>query len=138
MAGQLGVKAGRIATETWHAPSSAFGTDSVVFIAPVPCQLLAVSEVHSTAGTDGSPVSLQVTKDVTTDAPGAGTDLLSNNSNVGFDLKGTANTVQYGVFKTTAGILDLNRGDRISIDFAGTETALVGTTVTLLLYFDVD
>lgn len=116
-------------SQTWTAPSAAFGTDTCIFTAPYECVLLSISEVHATAGTDGSAVNVQATHDTGTDAPGAGSDLLSNNTNAGFDLKGTINTVQYGAFKNGVS-RKFNRGDRLSLDFAGTPTALAGTSVT--------
>lgn len=105
--------------------------DEAFFIATRACKVVSVSEVHSTAGSDAGAVSLQVVKDTGTNAPGAGTDLLTNNSNVGFNLKGTANTVQTGVLTATAASLTLAAGDRLSVDFAGVLTALAGVVVTV-------
>jgi len=104
--------------------------DQTIFIAQRPCKLIMASEVHSTAGTDGGAVNLQLTHDRGTDAPGAGTDLVSLNANAGFNLKGTANTVQVATF-ISSGILYIARGERISLDFAGTLTSLAGVVVTL-------
>ena len=103
------------------------------FTATRACKVIAVSEVHATAGTDGSAVSLQVTKDTGTDAPGAGTDLLTNNTNAGFNMKGTANTVQNGTLVATAATVTLAAGNRLSLDFAGTITTLAGVQVTVTL-----
>jgi hypothetical protein len=74
-----------------------------------------------------------VTKDVTTDAPGVGTDLLTNNTNTGFDLNATANTVQNGTLKTTAGLRKLNAGDRLSIDFANAIQSTAGLKIGVQL-----
>jgi hypothetical protein len=104
--------------------------DQAIFIAQRPCKLILASEVHSTAGTDASAVNLQLTHDRGTDAPGAGTDLVSLNANAGFNLKGTANTVQVATF-ISSGILYIARGERISLDFAGVLTTLAGLVVTL-------
>jgi hypothetical protein len=87
----------------------------------------AIDCVFSVAA--GGQSELQVTKDVTTDAPGAGTDMLSNNTNVGFDLNATANTVQNGTLKTTAGLRKLNAGDRLSIDFANAIQSTAGLKI---------
>ncbi len=116
-----------------QCPANADCVDKAFFIADRAYQVTAISEVHSAAGTNGSAVNLQVTKDVTTDAPGAGTDLLTNNTNAGFDLKGTANTVQAGTLTATTASLQLAAGDRLSLDFAGTLTTLAGVTVTVTL-----
>lgn len=107
--------------------------DQTFFVAPEACKVVGVSYVHSVAGTNGSPVNLQVTKDTGTNAPGAGTDLLTNNANAGFDCKGTANTVQNGTLVATEGATTLAAGDRLAVDFAGTLTSLAGVTVTVLL-----
>lgn len=107
--------------------------DQAFFIANRAYQVTAVKEIHSTAGNDAGAVNLQVTKDTSTDAPGAGTDLLTNNTNAGFDLKGTANTVQSGTLTGTTASLQLAAGDRLSLDFAGTLTTLAGVLVTVSL-----
>ena len=107
--------------------------DQCFFIANRPYQIVGIRQVHSVAGSDGGAVNLQVTKDTGTAAPGAGTDLLTNNSNAGFNLKGTANTVQAGALTATAAALKLAPGDRLSVDFAGTLTAVAGVVVTVEL-----
>ncbi len=89
--------------------------------------------VVSTKGTNGSAVNVQVTKDVSTNAPGAGTDMLTNNTNAGFNLKNTINTVETGALATTAGLTRLAPGNRLSVDFAGTLTAVAGVIVVVVL-----
>jgi hypothetical protein len=88
---------------------------------------LVVAE--ATAGS----LSLQVVKDTSTNAPGAGTNLLTNNTNAGFNCKSTANTVQTGTLSTTASDLQLAAGDRLALDFSAGATELVGVTVTVTL-----
>lgn len=107
--------------------------DQAFFIADRAYNVVRIDEVHSVAGNDAGAVNLQVTKDTGTAAPGAGTDLLTNNSNAGFDLKGTANTVQNGTLTTTAGALTLAAGNRLAVDFAGILTTLAGVVVTVWL-----
>lgn len=107
--------------------------DQAFFVADRAYNVVAISEVHATAGNDAGAVNLQVTKDTSTDAPGAGTDLLTNNTNAGFNLKGTANTVQNGTLTATAASLKLAAGDRLSVDFAGTLTTLAGVVVSVYL-----
>lgn len=107
--------------------------DQAFFTATRAYQVSAIKEVHATPGNDAGAVNLQVTKDTSTDAPGAGTDLLTNNTNAGFNLKGTANTVQSGTLSATAADLQLAAGDRLSLDFAGTLTTLAGVQVTVTL-----
>jgi len=105
--------------------------DQTFFLATRAYIVTAISEVHSVAGNDAGAVNLQVTKDTSTNAPGAGTDLLTNNANAGFDLKGTANTVQAGTLAASAATLTLAAGDRLAVDFAGTLATLAGVTVTV-------
>lgn len=93
-------------------------------------QVTACSEVHTTAGTDGSAVNLLVEKDTGTTAPGSGTGLLTNNTNAGFNAKGTANTVQTGTLTATTASLQLAAGDRLAVKVSGTATALAGVNIT--------
>lgn len=99
------------------------------FVATRPCFIKAISEVHTTAGTNGSPVTLQIERLQGTTAPGAGTNMLST----AFDLKGTANTVQRGVLIPTP--TGLNQGDRLALKVSGTLTSLKGVCVTVDLQF---
>lgn len=102
-------------------------TDRTFFVAPRACTIVAISEVHSVAA--GGASVIQVVKDTGTTAPGAGTDILTNNTNTGFDLAATANTVQVGTFAATT----LAAGDRLSIDFANTIQSTAGLVITVLL-----
>jgi hypothetical protein len=104
------------------------GTEAF-FIADGAYKVTAVREVHSTAGSDAGAVSVTVTKDTGTQAPGAGTALLT----AALDAKATANTVQSGTLIATAATLTLAAGDRLSVLFAGTLTALAGVVVTVSL-----
>lgn len=106
-------------------------TDRAIFVAPVACQVVAISQVHAVAA--GGASKLQVTKDTGTDAPGAGTDLLTNNTNTGFDLNATANTVQTGTLSATVANLQLAVGDRLSLDFANAIQSTAGLAVTVWL-----
>mgnify|MGYP001577782659 FL=1 len=101
--------------------------DRSFFIATRAFRVVATSAVFGT--TNGAALTLQVTKDTGTNAPGAGTDLLT----AAFDLNLTANTVQVGSLVTTAGFTTLAAGDRLSVDFSTTRTNLVGLTVTACL-----
>lgn len=107
--------------------------DQSFFVADGTYLVTGVSYVHATAGSDASAVNLQITKDTSTNAPGAGTDLLTNNTNAGFNCKGTANTVQAGTLVSSEATRTLAAGDRLSLDFAGTITALAGVVVTVSL-----
>jgi hypothetical protein len=103
--------------------------DQAFFIADRPYQVLSFREIHATAGTDGGAVTIMLTKDDGTEAPGAGDDLLT----AGLDAKGTANTLQTGTLTATSAFLLLAAGDRLSLDFAGTVTSLAGVVVSVVL-----
>lgn len=106
-------------------------TDRVIFLANAAYQVVAIRQIHSVAA--GGASKLQVTKDTGTTAPGAGTDLLTNNTNTGFDLNATANTVQVGTLTATTADLQLAAGDRLSIDFADTIQSTAGLVVAVSL-----
>ncbi len=114
---------------TAAAPTTA--VDQVFFIATHSMRVISCSEVHSVAA--GGASKLQVVKDTSTDAPGAGTDLLTNNSNAGFDLAATANTTQAGTLTGTVASVTLAAGDRLSVDFANAIQSSVGVSVTCML-----
>jgi len=107
--------------------------DQAFFIADRAYQVVGITEIHAVAGNDGSAVNMQVTKDTGTNAPGAGADLLTNNTNAGFNMKGTANTLQTGTLTATAADLVMAAGDRLSVDFAGNVATLAGTVVSVVL-----
>lgn len=108
----------------------ATAVDSVFFVATRAYVLISVSEVHGVAA--GGASALQVVKDTGTAAPGAGTDLLTNNTNTGFDLNATANTVQVGTL-VAAATRTLAAGDRLSYDFAQAIQSSAGVAVTACL-----
>jgi hypothetical protein len=103
--------------------------DVQFFTAPVKCQVVAVSEVHATAGSDGSAVSGTIRRCQGTEAATAGDDLLSATIN----FKGTALTEQTPALTSTTANLTLEAGDRLSLDVTGTTTALAGVIITVLL-----
>lgn len=112
---------------TFVGQTTEAATDRVFFVAPVACQVVAISQVHSVAA--GGTSTLQVTKDTSTDAPGAGADLLATP----FNLNATANTVQSGSLTSTAADLVLAAGNRLAIDFANTIQSTAGLCVTVWL-----
>jgi len=102
-------------------------TDRVFFLATRPYYIQAIDQIHSVAA--GGTSTLQVVKDTSTNAPGAGTDLLTT----AFDLNATANTVQNGAIATTAGLRKLNAGDRLALDFANAIQSSAGISVSARL-----
>jgi len=113
--------------------TNALCIDQAIFIAPFACVVSEVYYTHATAGDHASAVNVQLTRDTATAAPGAGTDLLTNNTNAGFDCKGTANTVQTGTLVTAEATRTLAAGDRLSLDFAGNVQTLAGVVLTVVL-----
>jgi hypothetical protein len=113
---------------TFNAQGNTSNVDQTFFIADRPYRVVAARQVHGTAGTDGSAVTLQVEICRRTVAVGSGDNTLSS----AFDLKGTANTIQIGAF-LDRGIVVINTGDRLVADVAGTITSLVNNTCTVSL-----
>ena len=103
--------------------------DVQFWTAPVKCEVVAVREVHTTAGTDGSDVTGTIRRCQGTEAATAGDDLLS----AAIDLKGTALTEQTPALTATTANLTLEAGDRLSLDVTGNTTALAGVILTVLL-----
>lgn len=115
--------------EVFHYNSETvdLATDRVIFLAAKPYYIQSIVQIHSVAA--GGTSELMVTKDVTTDAPGAGTDLLT----AAFDLNATANTLQTGAIATTAGLRKLNTGNRLSIDYGHAIQSTAGNRISGVL-----
>ncbi len=115
-------------TASVHLQTAAECIDQSFWIAPYACIITAVKFVASVAETTASPAKVMVTNDTSTNAPGGGADVLTNNTNTGFDLRATANTVQSGTLSANT---TMAAGDRLSLDFAatGTITETAGLTV---------
>ena len=106
-------------------------TDRSFFVADRPYYIEVIDEVHSVAA--GGASKLQITKETTTGAPGAGVDLLTNNANAGFDLAAAANTVQNGAIVATAGVRKMLVGDRLARDNADAIQSTAGVKVVVRL-----
>lgn len=100
----------------------------IFFVADKTYAINSITEVHGTTGTDGGAVTLQIERLQGTEALDAGDTLLST----AFNLKGTANTVQYGELVRT-NILILGIGDRLSLKDSGTLTSVADVVVTVTL-----
>lgn len=122
-----GAQTGTYFAASYVGQTTEAATDRQFFVAPIACSIVAISEIHAVAA--GGASALQVVKDTSTNAPGAGTDILTNNTNTGFDLNATAQTVQVGTFAATS----LAVGDRLSLDFANTIQSTAGLCVTVIL-----
>ena len=88
-----------------------------------------VVEEHSVAGTDAGTVTLDVTIDATTVAPGAGTSVLS----APISLKATANVVQVATLTATTANLTMPAGSRLSVKYTGTLTTVAGVVCKVVL-----
>lgn len=91
-------------------------------------EVMVVGEIHGTAGTNGSPVTLQLEKLTGTTAKGSGSNILVT----AFDLKGTINTLvkKEGVELTGK---TLAVGDRLAWKTSGTLTSLANVHITVYL-----
>jgi hypothetical protein len=118
---------------SFHAQTAALSVSQTFFVATKTYQVIAVSFVHGAAETSATTLYALLTKDTGTTAPGAGTGLLTNNTNAGFDCKATANTVQTGTLTGTTANLQLAVGDRLAINFSAAATQLAGVTITVSL-----
>jgi hypothetical protein len=108
--------------------NSAIATQSF-FLANRDCQVLGVQMFWGTAGVAGGTVTLDVTHDTSTNAPGAGTSILSAAQNA----KLAANTVYTQTLTATVAQLKLLAGDRLSLKTTGTLTSLANVCIVVWL-----
>jgi hypothetical protein len=118
---------------TYRCGAAGTCVTSSFFIANAAYQVTAVNAVWGTAESTATNLRIQVEKLTGTTAAGSGTALLTNNSNAGISIKGTANTVGAGTLTATGASLQMAPGDRLGIKYetAPTEGASVVVTVTL-------
>jgi hypothetical protein len=118
---------------TYRCQAAATCVTAHFFNANAAYQVTAVRAVWGTAESTATNLRLQVEKLTGTTAAGSGTALLTDNSNAGISIKGTANTVTAGTLTGTAGSKQLAAGDRLGVKFetAPTEGSTVVLTVTL-------
>lgn len=103
------------------------------FIANAAYEVIDVTEVHSTAESTAGSLNIQLERLQSTEAPGGNGDaLLTDNSNAGFDGKGTANTVQTGTL-VSDGTQQLSEGDRLGLNFSASANELDGVVVAVTL-----
>lgn len=104
--------------------------DKVFGIVPVRSKLIAVKEVHGTAGSDGSAVTAGIERLQGTETSGNGDAVTVSTA---FNLKGTAATVQSGTVVTTSDIDIFEAGDRVGVNVTGTTTAVAA--MNIVCYF---
>ena len=97
----------------------------VYFIAPKPCIVLQVREVHQVAGTGAGGVTVDVEKLTGTQALDSGVSVMST----AISLKLTANTVQIGAMSPTITNRRLAEGDRLAAKDTGTLTSVSNVTL---------
>lgn len=107
--------------------------DQCFFLANLDRTVKEIAVVWGTAGSDAGAVTLQVHKDTSTDAPGAGSATLLN---AALSLKTTAATVAFPALTGTAASKKLAAGDRLAANFTGTLTALAN--VCIVVFFEPD
>lgn len=103
----------------------------VFYIVPVACLVTSIKEVHQTAGTDGSAVTLNIEKLTSGVAPDSGATILTT----ALSLKATINVVQTGTITGTYATKTLAIGDRLCMKDAGTLTTVANVTVLVELQF---
>ena len=129
-ADQIDSKDGFIITKSLVGTTATTAANyGVIFIAPIPCELISVREIHETASTSGT---LDIERLQGTEALDAGDSLIVTP----ISLSGTANTVSTktgsGLTATKANRI-LKIGDRLALKDAGTLTNQVGVTVTMYM-----
>jgi collagen type VII alpha len=102
------------------------GTSYVFFMANRAYRVKAVSAICSSTGTTPT---IDITKDTGTNAPGAGTSVLTGV----MTLSGTANTRVTGTLTSTVATLTMAAGDRLAAKWGGTVGSLTGGQISVLL-----
>jgi hypothetical protein len=118
---------------SWYS-AAVTSTDQVFMNANRPYPIRAIRGVFATAEASDATANVQVTVDDGTEAPGAGTALLTNDSNAGLDFNGTANVPEVGAFSATT----LIAGERLAVKFNSTQTEGAGFCVTVTVYPEAD
>ena len=106
------------------AASPATGTH--FWVAPYPCQVTAVKEIHSVVG--GAAAAVKVRKIIGDgNAPNAAAGAnVKELHTATFDLTASANVLRAGTLVSTVADLQLNVGDRLAYSPSGTLTGLIG------------
>jgi hypothetical protein len=92
-------------------------------------EVTSITARWETAGSDGSAVTLAVSKVPSGTAKASGTTVMSGT----IDLKGTANTVNTATLTATLANRRLIVGDSLALILSGTPTAVAGLSVTVEL-----
>lgn len=130
--GQYGIEPGSKIVGAWvetFSFAAATATSQTIFTAMYPIELVGVQVQIDTASTSGT---VTVNKCTGTQAPAAGTAVLTGTINIGAGGI-VANTVTSGTLVSTNNTttLRLAAGDRFAVIFGGTVTSLAGCVVSL-------
>lgn len=118
----------RVLTFRHTLPGAAAATGAnygAFLVVPQACRVVRFVEVHRTAGTDASAVTVDLEKLTSGTAEGSGSSVLS----AALSLKSTANTPQEGTITSTNANRTLADGDRLALKDSGTLTAVADVTV---------
>ena len=117
------------AIASWRRSANGDIATSTMYLNIIPgMKVRAVAMRWGTAGSDAGAVTMDITKDTGTNAPGAGTSILSAAQSV----KGTANTTVYPSLAASAATLTMAAGDRLAVKTTGTLTALANLVITVV------
>jgi hypothetical protein len=115
---------------TFMSPSDGAAlVDQTFFIADRKYEVVYAAGVWEVAS--GAATNIQLLVDIAAEAAGAGTALLSNDSNNGFQSDGTAYTPEVATWLLTTNFL--LKGDRLSINPSGTMTTFEGMVIVVVL-----
>ena len=111
----------------------------IIFTTPFACNILGATEIHQTAESTSTTMTVQLEKLTGTQASGSGITLLLNP----FDLKATANTLQTAILNTTsaktnAQAFSLQIGDRLGLVLTRTGSApatLIGVNIIIQISY---
>lgn len=107
-------------------PILAASVDTPFFIAHRAFVVVSAKEIHSVVGSTSAAVAIK--KCTGTTVPASGTNIATGS----FDLTATINTTQTLTLSATAADYTLAAGDKLSLDFSGTLTGLVGVVTVVL------
>lgn len=102
---------------------------ALFFIARRRYEIISCKERHEVAGSNGSPVTVQLNKVPNGTAPASGTSILT----AGLSLKTTADTLQAGAITAVIANRRLADGDGLCLETTGTLTDVAGVSVVVEL-----
>lgn len=104
--------------------------DQSIFTADRAMKLVGITETHTVKEAAGT-LHIMPVKQVGTQAAAAGTPLITNNTNLGFDGTAAAETPQTGVLVAVDASVTFAAGDRLGLDYTGDVAGeLAGVVIT--------